>query len=85
MLLGSPIGGDVSVNSAIESKIHSIQTLGDGLKLLHAHDALTLLQNAFTMPKILYILRTAPCFGLLCWKTLTASREVSWRVFVIYN
>jgi hypothetical protein len=62
MLLGSPIGGDVSVNSAIESKIHSLQTLGDRLKLLHAHDALTLLRNAFTMPKILYILRTAPCF-----------------------
>ena len=64
MLLGSPIGGDVyvSVNSAIESNIHSLQTLVDRLKLLHAHDALTLLRNAFTMPKILYILRTAPCF-----------------------
>ena len=66
MLLGSPIGGDVSVDSAIGSNIHSLQTLGDRLKLLHAHDALTLLRNAFTMPKILYILRTAPCF----WSTL---------------
>ena len=31
------------------------------LKLLHSHDALCLLRNALALPKILYVLRTAPC------------------------
>ena len=34
------------------------------LSLLQAHDALCLLKNSIAMPKLLYILRTSPCFGL---------------------
>ena len=36
--------------------------MGVRLRLLHAHDAFCLLKNAFTLPKMLYTLRTAPCF-----------------------
>ena len=61
-LLGSPIGGLQSINALIATKIQTLQSLGARLKLLHAHDALCLLRHAFTMPKILYILRTAPCY-----------------------
>ena len=34
----------------------------DRLSLLQAHDALCLLKNSTAMPKLLYILRTSPCF-----------------------
>ena len=60
-LLGSPIGGSQSIVSCLNSKIDSLKILGGRLKQLHAHDALCLLCNAFSLPKVLYILRTAPC------------------------
>ena len=39
-----------------------MQRLGERLPLLEAHDSLCLLRSAFAIPKVLYILRTAPCF-----------------------
>ena len=36
--------------------------MGVRLRLLHAHDAFCLLKIAFTLPKMLYTVRTAPCF-----------------------
>ena len=36
--------------------------MGERLSLLHSQDALLLLRNAFSLPKALYVLRTAPCF-----------------------
>ena len=62
ILLGSPIGIAPAINSVILSKIQALQSLGERLKLLHAHDALCLLQHVLAIPKVLYILRTA---GLL--------------------
>ena len=38
-----------------------VERLGDCLQLLSAH-ALILLRNCFALPKLLYVLRTAPCF-----------------------
>ena len=61
-LLGSPIGGIGSLNSTLAATIDNLQHLGERVKLLQAHNALCLLRNAFTMPKFLYVLRTAPCF-----------------------
>ena len=67
VLLGSPIGCIRSIESVLDSKIKYLHSLGDRLGLLHAHDALCLMQHALTLPKLLYVLRTAPCFssGLL--------------------
>ena len=61
-LLGSPIGGQSSIDSVLRSKIDSLQTLGDRLTILHSHDALCLLRHAVALPKLLYVLRTAPRF-----------------------
>ena len=61
-LLGSPIGEIESINAVLEKKISDLQTLGERLKVLNAHDALCLIKNAFSLPKLLYTLRTAPCF-----------------------
>ena len=61
-LLGSPIGGLSSIDSILEAKIGSLQAMEKNLRDLQAHDALCLLRHAFSLPKILYVLRTAPCF-----------------------
>jgi hypothetical protein len=62
-LLGSPIGGSVAIEKALATKVSQLEILGERLKALQAHDALCLLRNAFSLPKLLYVLRTAPCFG----------------------
>ena len=61
-LLGSPIGTAGGIQNTILKRTKSLQTLGNRLQLLHAHDAFCLLRNALAIPKVLYILRTSPCF-----------------------
>ena len=58
----SPIGDDDSVSMAIQEKVEALQRLGERLERLTAHDAPVLLHNCFALPKLMYILRTAPCF-----------------------
>ena len=61
-LLGSPIGGPQSSNQVLSTKKASLERLGERPRLLHSHDGLCLLKNALALPKVLYVLRTAPCF-----------------------
>jgi hypothetical protein len=61
-LLGSPIGGSEAIDIVWESKISQLRSMGDTLGSLQAHDALCLLRNALALPKVLYILRTAPSY-----------------------
>ena len=48
--------------SRMESSIETWPPMG-GLSLLGKHDALCLLRHSFAIPKVLYILRSAPCFS----------------------
>ncbi len=50
------------ISVALAEKVEELQRLGKRLQMLTAHDALVLLRNSFSLPKLLYILRTAPCF-----------------------
>ena len=61
-LLGSPIGCEQSINNVLSFKLGSMEVMAEQLSLLHSQDALCLLQNVFSLPKVLYVLRTAPCF-----------------------
>ena len=61
-LLGSPIGDIECINTCILSKVDLLKVMGERLSLLCSHDALILLRHSFSLPKVLYILRTAPCF-----------------------
>ena len=61
-LLGSPIGSIKSINSAIRTKVNALKIMGSRLHHLHAHDAFCLLHHAYSNPKMLYILRSSPCF-----------------------
>ena len=62
ILLGSPIGSKSSIDESISSKIAALKVLGERITLLLAHDALCLLRSAFTLPKLLFLLRAAPCY-----------------------
>ena len=46
----------------LEKKLEDLSRLTDKLKLLDNHEAFFLLKNCFSMPKIMYLLRCAPCF-----------------------
>ena len=61
-LLGSPIGDVGSISNMISEKIHLLETMGERLQYLFAHDAILLLRHSFAIPKLLYSLRTSPCF-----------------------
>ena len=64
VLLGSPIGDIQSIDTILQLKIENQKLMGEHLplKLLEAHDALYLLRHTFSLPKLLYVLRSAPCF-----------------------
>jgi len=63
MLRGAPIGDKQSVDAVLAAKLEDLQRFSGRLKLL-AHDALFLLKNCFTIPKLtyMYMLRSAPCY-----------------------
>ena len=62
-LLRAPGQKGKAVDKALDIKITELKTAIGRLSFLPAHDALCLLRNALAMPKLLYILRTAPCSG----------------------
>ncbi len=51
-----------AVSSLLEEKIGLLKRLGDPLHLLSSHDALVILRYSFALPKLMYSLRTCPCF-----------------------
>ena len=61
-LLGSPIGSIDHVDGIIRHKVTQLRLMGQRLSLLQAHDALLLLHHSFSIPKLLYLLCTSPCF-----------------------
>ena len=61
-LLRSPIGSEVGFNKSISESTEALKVMGDRIGHLHMHDAYRLLQHTLALPKVLYTLRTSPCF-----------------------
>ena len=61
ILLGTPETKGKTQDKAITDKIEQHRKAIDQLSLLHAHDALVILKNSLTMPKLLYTIRTSDC------------------------
>jgi len=61
-LLGSSVG-----ESALDQQLQKISNLfnifAEKLKLLDAHSGIFLLKNCFSLPRLLYVLRTSPTFN----------------------
>ena len=76
VLLGSPIGDIDSIDLAIQNKITSLRLMGERLCHFSRHDAILLLRHSFSIPRLLYLLRTAPAFlapSLVEYDTLSCS------------
>ena len=76
-LLGTPISGDELVDSTIIAKIKSLELMGERLQIVSSQDALLILRNSLAIPKVLYLLRTAPCFRS---KQLEVFDQVLWNI-----
>jgi hypothetical protein len=63
MLHGAPIGSEKSVEDVLKAKLEELRRLSNRLSLLHTHDALFLLKNCFSIPKLMYTLRGASCYS----------------------
>ena len=61
-LLGSLIGDTASISDAISAKTLFLQLLGERLQFVSSRDAYLLLRYSIAVPKLLYCLRTCPCF-----------------------
>ena len=61
-LLGTPIGSVGLIDSMLVSKVGKFKLIGERLQHLSSQDALLILRYLIAIPKVLYILRTAPCY-----------------------
>ena len=63
ILLGSPLGDVASIDASLK-KTKALRLMGTCFKHMSAHDSLILLWHSFAIPRLQYLLRTAPCFLL---------------------
>ena len=64
-LLGSPIGPIDSpdqLSGSVEIRLEQIATLGQSLQGLSSHHRLFLLKHCVGIPRLLYMIRSSPCF-----------------------
>ena len=62
IMLGAPVGSESSVDMVLNDKLAAFRLLASRLTSLQAQDALFLLKNCFSTPKLLYILRCGACY-----------------------
>ncbi|XP_029656729.1 uncharacterized protein LOC115230736 [Octopus sinensis] len=60
-ILGSPIS-NLGVESSLYAKTSSLVAISNKLAKIDSHSGLFFLRNCFAIPKLLFILRSAPCF-----------------------
>jgi hypothetical protein len=60
-LLGTALFPE-GIDSVLENKMEHLKRLVERLSVIDSHDALFLLKHCLALPKLLYTLRTAPCF-----------------------
>ena len=61
VLLGSPLSAGQHLDQILNGKKLELQKLTSRLKLMPSHDSLFLLRNVLTAPRLMYLLRSAPC------------------------
>ena len=63
VVLGAPFGS-AALESTVEEKTQVFQAFSQKLQRIDAHYARFLIKNCLHMPRLLYFLRTSPCFKL---------------------
>ena len=62
IILGSPLGPK-SQADLLEMKINELEKINGIVEKLDAHHSFFMLRNCFSLPKLLYFLRTSACFN----------------------
>src|ERR1044071_8673944 len=62
-LLGAPLLSGPSMDSALSSHCDNLDRAVGRLKLISSHDALIILRNCLSAPKLKFRLRASPCTG----------------------
>ena len=62
VFLGSPMLAGSHLNSMLAAKEEELQRLTKRLELMPSHDSLFLLRNVLAAPRLVHLLRTAPCW-----------------------
>ena len=62
-LLGAPLQPGPSMDSTLNTQCDNLERAVSRLKLISAHDALTILRNCLSAQKLNYTLRVSPCAG----------------------
>ena len=60
-LLGAPLLQD-SMQNILNDKLEDLTRMVENLVAIDSHDALYLPRNCFSIPKLTYFLRSAPCY-----------------------
>ncbi len=63
ILLGSPLSAGQHLDAILRDKHQELQRLTKRLEMMPSHDSLFLLRNVLSAPRLMYLLRTAPCTG----------------------
>ena len=61
-LLGCSIGSVPSISASFEQRIKELAVMGERLNHLPTQDSLLLLCHSLAIPRVLYNLRSSPCF-----------------------
>ena len=59
----APILNEQALDEALQIKVDELYKAINRFKLFRAHDALVLLKNIISIPKLLYLLRTSNCYN----------------------
>ena len=60
-LLGAPVLKGSAQDTVLKHKVGQLRKALERLSIIHSHDALVLLKNSLSMPKLLYFFRTSDC------------------------
>jgi len=59
IVLGTPVGGDIIIDTVLHCKLNEFRRLAESLKNLNTN--LLCSENCFSLPKLVYALRSALC------------------------
>ena len=62
IVLGAPAGGDVIIDTVLHCKFKEFRRLAERLTNFNTHDAFYLLKHCFSLPMLMYTLRSAQCY-----------------------
>jgi len=60
-LLGAPLSSGIAMDNSLEKKLNDLRRASKRLQLISSHDALVLLRASCSAPKLMHVLRSAPC------------------------